>query len=307
MRSDRPLNQLLAEVVAELDPILRDATPDLVLVQGDTTTALAAALAAHYRAIPVGHIEAGLRSGDAASPFPEETNRRLITRLAHYHFAATEHNLATLIGEGVRQDDIAVTGNPVVDTLESVIEATQPSPRMKALLTELRGRRIIVLTTHRRESFGETMKGNLRVLREFVVRREDVAVVFPVHPNPAVQRACSAASFQGRGIMPIEPLDYPDFLHLLWRQSRYRQYSSSDWIVFGLGYDKIAAFRAHVENFCNALRGHEPLRISTDDAVASVEVVQTAYESLDRGGWVAVPSTGHPEPVAAAPMFGVAG
>ncbi len=118
MKPGQGPNEILARVVAGLDPLLAAERPDLVLVQGDTTTALAGALAAFHLGIPVGHVEAGLRSGDAMSPFPEEMNRRLVTRIARYHFAATEGNVETLRAEGVPADQIALTGNPVIDSLQ---------------------------------------------------------------------------------------------------------------------------------------------------------------------------------------------
>ncbi len=210
-------NDVLSRVLAGLEPILAAERPDLVLVQGDTTTALAGALAAFHHGIPVGHVEAGLRTGDDSSPFPEEMNRRLVTRLARYHFAATPANVETLTAEGVPRDRIVLTGNPVVDSLRRILASHEPSPLVTEALAHVSGLRLIALTTHRRESFGRVMEGHLRVLRRFVERHEDIGLVFPVHPNPAVRAAAEAALAGAPRVLRLDPLDYPDFIHLLSR------------------------------------------------------------------------------------------
>jgi len=204
-----------ARVIALLDPILTREQPDVLMVQGDTTTALAAALAAFYRGVPVAHVEAGLRSGNLFSPFPEEMNRRVITQLATWHFAATERNRNTLLAEGVAQERIFVTGNPVVDALHSVLDHTPISSALHQTLQQTAGLKRIVLTTHRRESFGEVMSRNLNVLADFVRDKADVALLFPVHPNPAVVEA-ARRSFRGcdRTYL-LEPLGYEEFIYLL--------------------------------------------------------------------------------------------
>jgi UDP-N-acetylglucosamine 2-epimerase (non-hydrolysing) len=130
MQENQSPSGVASRVLTALDPLLAEVAPDLVLVQGDTTTALAGALAAFHRRIPVGHVEAGLRTGDLASPFPEEMNRRLVTRLATLHFAPTRHNVATLRGEGIATDAIALTGNPVVDALRETLARAKPSPSL---------------------------------------------------------------------------------------------------------------------------------------------------------------------------------
>jgi UDP-N-acetylglucosamine 2-epimerase (non-hydrolysing) len=202
-------------VLDALDPILVQAKPDLVLVQGDTTTTLAGALAAFHRKVPVGHVEAGLRSGNRISPFPEEMNRRLTSQLADLHFAATEFGRRNLLVENVPSETIFVTGNPVVDALHMALERTEPSPEMKSLLDSEKARKVITLTTHRRESFGEVMEGNLRVLHEFLACNPDVVLVFPVHPNPNV-KALAEAIFRGADRAHlVDPIEYFDFIHLL--------------------------------------------------------------------------------------------
>lgn len=210
-------SEVLARVLSGLDPLLAADRPDLVLVQGDTTTALAGALAAFHRGVPVGHVEAGLRSGNVTSPFPEEMNRRLVTRLARYHFAATRTNADTLRAEGVPEHWIVMTGNPVVDSLHAILKDHEPSDRLDQVLAPLKGLRLIALTTHRRESFGSTIEGHLGALRRFVERHEDLALVFPMHPNPAVRAAAEAALSGAPRVLCLDPLEYPDFIQLLSR------------------------------------------------------------------------------------------
>ena len=217
MEEGQTPTQVAARVLDALDPLLAETRPDLVLVQGDTTTAMAGALAAFHRGVPVGHVEAGLRTGDLASPFPEEMNRRLITQLASLHFAPTAHNVATLRAEGVPAEAIHRTGNPVIDALNGVRARAQASERILSHLAGVEGRRLIVLTTHRRESFGAVMEGNLRVLRRFVEAHDDVALAFPVHPNPSVRAATEAVLAGAPRVLLLPPLDYPDFLELLSR------------------------------------------------------------------------------------------
>lgn len=217
MRPGQPLSQLFARVLNELDPIVAEIRPDAVLVQGDTTTAVAAALAAFHRGIPVGHVEAGLRTDDPLSPFPEEMNRRLATRLARWHFAGTANHCRTLRREGVPRENIIRTGNPVVDALQQIGTANAPSPRVQTILDATHGLKRVVLTTHRRESFGSVLEGNLLALRDFVERHADTALVFPVHPNPAVRELASARLAGRERIHLTDPLDYPDFIGLLSR------------------------------------------------------------------------------------------
>jgi UDP-N-acetylglucosamine 2-epimerase (non-hydrolysing) len=149
------------------------------------------------------------------SPFPEEMNRQLISRIATYHFAATELNRQTLLAEGVPDDHIFVTGNPVVDALHSMLARTQPSPALLQVLSATSGQRLIVLTTHRRESFGDTMRQHLHALRHFVELHLDLSLVFAVHPNPNVGAAARAELEGSPRIQLISPLDYGDFIQLM--------------------------------------------------------------------------------------------
>ena len=158
MRAEQPLNALFARILAEIDPILETQKPDVVLVQGDTTTAAAVALAAFHRRIPVGHVEAGLRTDDIQSPFPEEMNRRLIGRIASFHFAGTKNHVRTLRIEGVPRSAIFRTGNPVVDALQ-FLGRTPCSPALRELLNRTQHLKRIAFTSHRRENFAELLGG----------------------------------------------------------------------------------------------------------------------------------------------------
>jgi UDP-N-acetylglucosamine 2-epimerase (non-hydrolysing) len=209
--------QFCARLLAALDPVLAAERPTAVVVQGDTTTALGAALAAFYQRIPVGHVEAGLRSGDAHNPFPEEMNRRLISRLATLHFAPTGRNRDTLLGEGVRPEHIVVTGNPIIDALHTVLERHALSPEVRGILAATAGYKRLLLTTHRRESFGAVLAGNLGALRDFVAAHDDVALLFPVHPNPEVRGPATEILGRQPRVHLLPPLNYGDFIGLLAR------------------------------------------------------------------------------------------
>jgi UDP-N-acetylglucosamine 2-epimerase (non-hydrolysing) len=215
MKKNQTPNEVCSRVLAKLDKILADEQPHLILVQGDTTTTLAGALAGFNRRIPVGHVEAGLRSGNLYSPFPEEMNRRLVSQIAAMHFAATERNRRSLLSEDIASEKIFVTGNTVVDTLRYILENLTPGDKIVQLINETKGLKRILLTTHRRESFGERMSGNLKVLREFVEKRKDVCLFFPVHPNPNVQAATNEILADRERIFLLEPLNYNDFVALM--------------------------------------------------------------------------------------------
>ena len=215
MRKNQTPNAVCSRILAKLDKILDAEKPNLILVQGDTTTTLAGALAGFNRKIPVGHIEAGLRSGNLYSPFPEEMNRRLVSQIAAFHFAATEKNRRNLLREDIPSEKIFVTGNPVVDTLKTILKKIVPSPKIAQLIEETKGKKRILLTTHRRESFGDVMGGNLRVLRDFIEKRKDVCLFFPVHPNPNVKSIAEEILANKERIYLLEPLDYESFIVLM--------------------------------------------------------------------------------------------
>ncbi|MBD0371568.1 MAG: UDP-N-acetylglucosamine 2-epimerase (non-hydrolyzing) [Pyrinomonadaceae bacterium] len=221
MQPDQTPNEVCARILASLDTVLDKERPDLVLVQGDTTTAMAGALAAFHRRVAVGHVEAGLRSGNPRSPFPEEINRRLITQLATYHFAATGRNRITLLSEGVDWRNIFVTGNPVVDSLKEILEQPAKDSFSQELLSKTRGLKRMILTAHRRESINQGMLENFEVLKGFVASHTDVALIFPVHPNPAVVEAAREVFLGEERVHLIKPLCYREFIALL----------SSSWLI----------------------------------------------------------------------------
>lgn len=215
MTANQTPTEVCARVLSALDAILEKEKPDAVLVQGDTTTAFAGALAAFNRKIKIGHVEAGLRSGNIESPFPEELNRRLISQVASFHFCATNGNRKNLLAENVCEKQIFTTGNTVVDALHFILETCAPGEKIKNLIEKTGGLKRILLTTHRRESFGAAMSGNLEILRAFVENHTDVCLMFPVHPNPNVREATEKILANRDRIFLLEPLDYTDFTALM--------------------------------------------------------------------------------------------
>ncbi len=215
MTPGQGLNTLVARITERLDPVLEKEQPDYVIVQGDTASALAGALAAFNRKIPVGHVEAGLRSGNSLSPFPEEMNRRLVTQIATLHFAATDYNRQTLLRESVAAESIHVTGNSVVDALHHTLKSTLPGPEIGRLREQIGDRKLVLLTTHRRENFGDAMRTHLRSLRQFAEANPHLCIVFPVHPNPNVREAAAQELTGCDQIILTAPMGYSDFVHLL--------------------------------------------------------------------------------------------
>jgi UDP-N-acetylglucosamine 2-epimerase (non-hydrolysing) len=215
MSKNQTPTEVCARVLSKLDKILEAEKPDLILVQGDTTTTLAGAIAGFNRKIKVGHVEAGLRSGNLYSPFPEEMNRRLTSQMTTFHFAATEKNKRNLLRENVSTEKIFITGNTVVDSLQFILKNLTPGEKIGEVIERTKGLKRILLTTHRRESFGETMSGNLKVLRDFVEKRKNVCLIFPVHPNPNVRAATEEILADRERIFLLEPLGYADFVALM--------------------------------------------------------------------------------------------
>jgi UDP-N-acetylglucosamine 2-epimerase (non-hydrolysing) len=224
MEQNQSLASLTARAMTALTAVLERIKPDCVLVQGDTTTAMVAALASFYQKIPVGHVEAGLRTLDRYSPYPEEINRRLIGGLAEYHFAPTKNARLALRAEGVGEEAIFVTGNTVIDALHWTV-GRPPSEQTRALFVtlgfSLDGRadsarqRIILVTAHRRENFGRPLENICAALRTAVAEHPDVRVVYPVHMNPQVQAPVRRLLAGERHIHLVEPLSYETFAHLL--------------------------------------------------------------------------------------------
>jgi UDP-N-acetylglucosamine 2-epimerase (non-hydrolysing) len=217
MRPQQTLADLNARVLQMMERTLRDLGPDLLLVQGDTTTVFAAALAAFYLHIPVGHVEAGLRSHDLFNPFPEEANRCLTSKLTALHFAPTPLACQELVREGVPEEGIAVTGNTVVDALHTLL--AQPFTFHDSPLAQLPfdQHRVVLVTSHRRESWGQDLHNTCLALKDLVEQFADVLVVYPVHLNPNVRETVMSVLSGTERICLVEPLDYLTFLHLMAR------------------------------------------------------------------------------------------
>lgn len=217
MRRDQTPTDVAARVLARLPAVFAKERPAAVLVQGDTTTTIAAALAAFYARIPVGHVEAGLRTYRKDAPFPEEANRQMTTVLAEWHFAATTWARDNLRREGVAANRIVVTGNPVVDALRWSVRRLKDAPADVVLPQIGRGRRLVLVTAHRRESFGAPFAELCDALRRLVERNPDVELVYPVHPNPNVRRPVQEALAGVPRVHLLAPLDYWSLLRLLKR------------------------------------------------------------------------------------------
>jgi UDP-N-acetylglucosamine 2-epimerase (non-hydrolysing) len=215
MSHGQTLTEIFARVMNQLDPILAEVRPDAVIVQGDTSTSTAAALAAFYRQIPVIHLEAGLRSRNIMSPFPEEANRKITSQIASLHLAPTLRSLANLVAEGVRLEDIVVTGNTVIDALYMAVERRTAFTDPDVARVAASGRRIILVTTHRRENWGNAMEGVGRALARIARRFPEAEIVLPVHRNPVVRDAVLPHLEGLENVTVTEPLGYGEFTHLL--------------------------------------------------------------------------------------------
>jgi UDP-N-acetylglucosamine 2-epimerase (non-hydrolysing) len=216
MRPGQDLFDVTGAVLKGLKGVLEVECPDLVLVQGDTTTTFTGALAAFYCQIPVGHIEAGLRTYQKYAPFPEEMNRVLTTRLADIHFAPTDRSRGALLKEGINPGNIFVTGNPVIDALYQALE--QPfylDPEISRAFRD--NKRVILLTTHRRENLGAPLQDVYMALREVLFKHPDVAIIFPVHKNPAVRSEVKSVLHGVERVYLTEPLDYLPFINVMKR------------------------------------------------------------------------------------------
>ena len=219
MTPGQDLTDITGAVLNGMRGVLSEAKPDRVLVQGDTTTVLATALAAFYARIPVGHVEAGLRTGDMSAPWPEEMNRRLADALSDRHYAPTETARRRLLEEGLPDSGIVVTGNTVIDALLHVVDRLNGDPELarkaSAELPPLEpGRRLILVTGHRRESFGAGFEEICRAIAQ-ISRRDGVDVVYPVHLNPRVREPVFRHLADLANVHLIEPLDYLAFVHLM--------------------------------------------------------------------------------------------
>ena len=217
MLPNQSLASLTIRAIEGIDHVIAETRPDVVLVQGDTTTALCGALTAFYRQVPVGHVEAGLRTGDKYAPFPEEANRRLVTQLTNYHFAPTEHSGKALLNEGIPAQSIFITGNTVVDALLWVRERIRQFPPAlpEHLLLALEGHSMVLITGHRRESFGDGFEKICQAIRDVADACPEVVFVYPVHLNPNVREPVNRILGGHQRILLIEPLAYAPFVWLM--------------------------------------------------------------------------------------------
>lgn len=220
MKPGQDLTDITTAILTGMKTVLSELKPDVVLVHGDTSTTLATTLAAYYQQIPVAHVEAGLRTGNLYSPWPEEANRKLTGALAALHFAPTELSGANLRAEGVPAERITVTGNTVIDALKEVVERIAQTPVLHEGLAQqftfLRSdARLVLVTGHRRESFGGGFERICQALREIAVRHPEVDIVYPVHLNPNVREPVNRLLSEVPNIHLIEPLDYLPFVYLM--------------------------------------------------------------------------------------------
>jgi UDP-N-acetylglucosamine 2-epimerase (non-hydrolysing) len=218
MQPDQTLDGLTSALLTSIGKVIDNEQPEWIVVQGDTATAMAGALAAYYRKVPVAHVEAGLRSGNLYQPWPEEVNRKIIGTIAALHCAPTTTAAAALLGENIDPAAVHVTGNTVIDALNWITQRIRQRPELVSGLAGLESRftskRIIAVTTHRRENFGEGMQAIAEAVRRLAAR-DDVAVIFPVHLNPNVRDVMNSALAGLDNVALIDPLDYPHFARLL--------------------------------------------------------------------------------------------
>lgn len=213
MKERQTLTQVTTRVLEGLDEVMKTEKPDMVLVHGDTTTTFAASLAAMYNQIPVGHVEAGLRTWNKYSPFPEEMNRQLTGVMSDLHFAPTAQAADNLKREDKPVEAIHITGNTVIDALKTTVRDDYSHP----VLEEFAGKKLVLMTAHRRENLGEPMARMFRAIRRLVDKHEDIAVVYPVHLNPVVQEAAAKYLGEHPRIQLIAPLDAVDFHNFMSR------------------------------------------------------------------------------------------
>lgn len=220
MQPGQGLTEITCRILEGMKPILESFRPDVVLVHGDTTTTMAASIAAFYQRIPVGHVEAGLRTGDLYSPWPEEANRTITGRLAMYHFAPTENSRQNLLREHIAQERIFVTGNTVVDALITVRERVMADDELRDSLAAKypfldNSKKLILVTGHRRESFGEGFEQICKALADIAAQNRDVQIVYPVHMNPNVLEPVKRILGHVENVVLIEPQEYLPFFWLM--------------------------------------------------------------------------------------------
>ena len=215
MKPNQSVSQISTNVLLGMEKVLQEVQPDMVLVHGDTTTTFASALAAFYQKIPVGHVEAGLRTYDKYSPYPEEMNRILTGHIAELHFAPTERNRQNLLKESIADDKIFITGNTVIDALLTVAEKPYEFEDETLKGIDFNRRRVITVTCHRRENLGENMVNIFSAVRDIAREYDDVEIVYPVHLNPKVRAAADQVLGGTDRVHLIQPLQYQPFVNLM--------------------------------------------------------------------------------------------
>ncbi|MBI5216668.1 MAG: UDP-N-acetylglucosamine 2-epimerase (non-hydrolyzing) [Ignavibacteriae bacterium] len=215
MQPGQDLFYITTTVLNEIKHVLEKESPDVLLVQGDTTTTFAASLAAFYLKIPVGHVEAGLRTWNKLNPWPEEINRQITSRLTDFHFAPTEWAKNNLLNEGVEPETIFVTGNTVIDALKMIVSPEFQFDDERLNRIDFNRKKVILLTSHRRENFGKPMREVFTACRQIVEYHSDVELIYPVHPNPNVQSAAKEIFSSVTRVHLIEPLEYRSFVQLM--------------------------------------------------------------------------------------------
>jgi len=220
MEENQKLSSFTSHALQSLSHVIDEIDPDTILIQGDTTTAMVSALAAFYKKIPIGHVEAGLRTYDDDNPFPEEANRRIISVLASYHFAPTERAMDFLLAEGIQKKSVFLTGNTVIDALLAILTEVRKKnyvPETLPFLPESDHCKLILVTAHRRESFGQPLRQICEALKAIVERNQDVRIIYPVHMNPNVSETVYSLLKGQERIHLISPLDYKDLCYLMGR------------------------------------------------------------------------------------------
>lgn len=215
MQHGQTISDITVKVLKGIEEVLIKARPDIVLVHGDTSTTFVGALAAFYQKIKIGHVEAGLRSGNIYSPYPEEMNRKLTTHLANIHFAPTKGNYDNLIREGIDPKNIYITGNTVIDALLSVVKEDYIFENQLLNNIDYENKKVILMTCHRRENWGKPMEDIFQAVRELAEEKQEVEVIFPVHLNPNIRALANQILGDVDNIHLIEPLDYEPFANLL--------------------------------------------------------------------------------------------
>ena len=224
MKPGQDLYEVTSNILLGLKPVFAEAKPDIVLVHGDTATTLATSLAAYYQKIAVGHVEAGLRTNNVYSPWPEEGNRQVTSRLATYHFAPTDESRANLLSENVDLDNVIITGNTVIDALLRVVSKIESDKDLENRLKETilekgyqvnNSKKMVLVTGHRRENFGQGFLNICEGLKELALLYPDIDIVYPVHLNPNVQKPVKELLSDVDNIFLIDPLDYEPFVYLM--------------------------------------------------------------------------------------------